>query len=84
MSKKKSASPWGRMTPRKPSRIVQTTVPINRMGEFKEEEARAVTHFSLEALAKEQEIYRAEGPHSIPEPHYAKSVKAIPYPTEDD
>lgn len=58
---------------RLPKKIVHTNIPINRMSEVEEEKRKRLPGFAAEAWDKEFNIKNAQGPHSIPEPHYPKS-----------
>lgn len=67
----------------------QRTVPVNKTGTKADspQARRSLAAIHQEYLAKEYAMKSCEGPHSTPaEPHYEKSVKALPPPPdrEDD
>lgn len=76
MPRKGKKSPWGRYKSIKSSRgYVSTNVPINEMSDYSDKEQKALGRYAHEAWVKEFAIRTAQGPHSIPEPHYSKTIK---------
>jgi len=79
MSNKRNQSAWNRYEGKqKPKSTVYTNGSI-RDREIKDEDKRALGRLAHEAWLKEYELKNAQGPHSTPEPHYERVVKALPY-----